>query len=79
MSGSKTKRKAQSDLANAVKKARRDAADPQAANEVVEARRGFAAAKLEAYIAEVMAQAPELTQAQKAKLAVMLLPGLGGS
>lgn len=76
MSGSKPKRKAQSDLANAVKKAKHDATDPQAAIAVVEARRDFAAAKLEAYIAEVIAKPPELTQAQKSKLAVMLLPGL---
>ena len=49
-------------------------ADPEA---VVAARRELAAAKLEAYVAKVVAEAPPLTGEQSRIIAAMLTPGEG--
>ena len=45
------------------------------ADGIAGARRALAAAKLEAYIAKTVAEAPPLTQAQLDRLAILLRPG----
>lgn len=56
--------KARSDLGNAVRRR-----DPE---QIAEARRTLAAAKLEAYVSRVLAEAPPLTPAQSSRIASML-------
>jgi hypothetical protein len=58
-------------LANEVKRAKRDQ-DDQSEERVADARRELAVAKLEAYIAAVVAAAPPLSEDQKQRLALLL-------
>ncbi len=62
---------ARSVLANEVKRAKRKT-DPESEARVADARRELAAAKLEAYIADVLASAPPLTPEQTARLTHLL-------
>nr|WP_298984780.1 hypothetical protein [uncultured Micrococcus sp.] len=48
----------------------RPADDPQ----LIEARRDLAAAKLDAYVKRVLAEAPPLTDAQRDRIAALLRP-----
>lgn len=59
--------KARSNLGNAVRRR-----DPE---QIAEARRTLAAAKLEDYVARVLAEAPPLTLAQSSRIASMLRAG----
>lgn len=52
----------------------RPADDPQ----LIEARRDLAAAKLDAYVKRVLAEAPPLTDAQRDRIAALLRPAGGG-
>lgn len=61
---------AKSRLANESKRAKRDPAVGK--GPLLDARRALAAAKLEAYIAQVVTSAPELTPEQAARLASLL-------
>ena len=63
--------RARSRLANEVKRAKRKP-EPTSTERLSEARRDLAAAKLDAYISAVVAQAGPLTPEQKAKLVVLL-------
>lgn len=58
---------ARSRLGNAVRAGNQEAA--------LEARRDLAAAKLEQYIAQVVAEAPPLTEAQAARISTLLNGG----
>jgi len=46
--------------------------------EVAEARRDFNAAKLETYVVRVVGEAPDLTPAQRDRIAALLRPADGG-
>ena len=53
----------------------RSATDP----DLVNARRDLAAAKLDAYIQKVVAEAPPLTDEQRDRIAALLRPAGGGA
>lgn len=63
---------ARSRLGNATKSARAAGKPPESDEGVREARRDLAAAKLEQHISAIVATAPPLTPAQRAKLAALL-------
>lgn len=52
----------------------RPATDP----DLIDARRDLAAAKLDAYVKKVVAEAPPLTDAQRDRIAALLCPAGGG-
>ncbi len=72
------RRKARSDLANQVRKAKR-LADPESARVVDDARRHYRVVAAEDYIRELVDTAPALTAEQRDSLALLLRPSDGAA